>query len=519
MTVGHHGGRVRSLRRLGSAVGLTLVVTTAGAFPAHSLDPVAPTTSLQTTWTIPTPPTESGLVAVRPPGLYFSPDSSRVYSMRDRRVLGGYGCDGSAGSRLEAIDALTGSPVPVPSLDLPPTAPVHQFTMDDSAQRVVVNTGCLDNYVWTSFDVSTGSRIAQWTRGTWTDRVAMGIDPNLIFTITGQGKVANGDYRKVVEAVETTSGRTIWSRSLDGAPDYFGGWFGSTLVTGRQYEGEPMAVSADGSRLFLLRWWSNQVEVISAATGASQGTIDLPPSTDLRNIVASPVDPRAFVTDWSNNRIHVIDTESLVLVNTLPVDGRCLESIAIDATGQFLSVYAACDEPRVILMRTSDGSVAHEAAFPGDVTQLAMAPNGRSLVTAQNATLTGSQVTETLPAAAPAKAARPIPAPSNPRSVTATPSSSSAVVTWLAPANATKAKIKEYRVTARPGGATCTVKARSPLTCTFSDLTAGRRYVFQVQARNSTQYGLRSDSAIVTIPVPVAPTPPPPPVKPEQTFS
>lgn len=501
-----------------AAVGLGLIASTALAVPAESSNITTPTTSLQEAWTIPAPSPTGSVISVRPPGLYYSPDSTRLYSLLDRRSLGGYGCDGGEGSRFETIDAATGAVVSSTVLALPPKAPVHHYAMDDAAQRIVVNTGCLEKYLWTSFDAATGARISQWQKDTWADRVAMGVDPNVIFIITGRGKVANGDYRKIVEAVDTSSGRTLWSRTLEGAPTYQGGWVSSTMASGRQYEGQPMAVSADGSRLFVLRWWSNQVEVINAVSGSSEGLIDLPASQDLRNIVASPVDPRAFVTDWTNNRIHVIDTEARSVVTTLPVDGRCLESVAIDATGELLAVNAACDQPRVLLIRSADGSKANEVAVPGDVTQLAVAPNGRGMVIARNANLAGVRVTEILPATAPSKKVRPIPAPTDPRNVAAAPATSSAVVTWLAPANAKRAKVTSYRVTARPGGDTCTVKARAPLTCTFSGLTPGRRYVFQVQARNSAQFGLKSDSAIVTIPVPT-PVAPPSPEKPQQEFT
>jgi YVTN family beta-propeller protein len=505
-------------RRFVVAVGLGLVASTALALPAESSNSATPTTTLQETWTIPTQAPAGAVISVRPPGLYYSPDSTRLYSLLDRRSLGGYGCDGSEGSRFETIDAATGAVMSARALDLPARAPVHHFAMDDAAQRIVVNTGCLEKYLWTSFDAATGARISQWQTDSWTDRVAMGVDPGVVFIITGRGKVANGDYRKVVEAVETTSGRTLWSRSLEGAAPYQGGWLSSTLASGRQYEGQPMAVSADGTRLFVLRWWSNQVEVINVSSGSSEGRIDLPASTDLRNIVASPVDPRAFVTDWSNNRIHVLDTETRSVVKTLPVDGRCLESVAIDATGELLAVNAACDQPRILLIRSADGSKANEVAVPGDVTQLAVAPNGRGMVVARNANLAGLRFVESLPATTPSRKTRPIPAPTDPRNVTAATAPSSAVVTWLAPANATRAKVSSYRVTARPGGATCTVKARNPLKCTFSGLTPGRRYVFQVQARNPAQFGLRSDSAIVTIPVPT-PVTPPSPEKPQQEFT
>jgi hypothetical protein len=496
------------------------VMILVGATPsAYGAQQPAPSTSVQEAWSLPAEPSAGDVISIRPPGLYPSPDSSRVYTLLNRRSFGGYGCtNGGVTAGLQAIDAASGAVLSTTTFPLPVSAPVHAFAMDEGAQRVVVNTGCLDSNVWTSVDVATGSTLAQWKRANWPDRTVMGVDPNVIYVMTGTGNVANLDYRKVIEAVSTRTGATLWTSPLDGAAPYQGGWLASAIVTGRQYEGQPLAVSADGRLLYVLRSWAGDVAVLDTGTGASVGVIALPASTDLRTIVASPVSPRAFITDWTNSSINVIDTDSLSLVSTIPIRGRCLESMDIDATGELLAVLAACDDPRIILIRTSDGSTVTETPASADVTQVLLSPSGRTLVSARNASLAGYRVTEALPASKASKVARPIPAPLAPRSATAVVAGTTATVTWVQPANSRAAKVTGYRVTIRPGGGTCIVRSTTRK-CVFRTLTPGRRYVFQVEARNATRYGLRADTAVTTVPVPVvseppAPTPTAPPGKP-----
>ena len=77
--------------------------------------------------------------------------------------------------------------------------------------------------------------------------------------------------------------------------------------------------------------------------------------------------------------------------------------------------------------------------------------------------------------------------PGAPTSVVATQASStSASVTFTAPANTGSLTITGYRVTASPGGVTATGSS-SPIT--VSGLTAGSTYTFTVEAQNSSGYG------------------------------
>ena len=102
--------------------------------------------------------------------------------------------------------------------------------------------------------------------------------------------------------------------------------------------------------------------------------------------------------------------------------------------------------------------------------------------------------------------------PNPPAAPTANAGNGQAVVSWVAPASMTP--ITDYRVTASPGGASCTVLA---LTCTISGLTNGTAYTFKVQAENAAGWG--SPSAASAPVTPLAPPPPTPVANMQLTMS
>jgi hypothetical protein len=81
-------------------------------------------------------------------------------------------------------------------------------------------------------------------------------------------------------------------------------------------------------------------------------------------------------------------------------------------------------------------------------------------------------------------AVMPMTAPSAPRTVTGIPGSGQVQVSWLAPSTLNGSTLTGYRVTASPGGASCStsVTDTTPLSCAVSDLANGTGYTFRVVA-------------------------------------
>ena len=505
------------------SVAVALLVTTVMASPALAVPPVEPTTSLQPAWALTPSGSEGPIVWARSPGLFTSPDSSRVYSALSRRSFTGRWCDdivpGTA-SVVQGIDSRTGVVLSTITPDIPNGAPVAQITMDEGGQRLVVVAGPCSGAVWNTLNVATGTSLARWQIPLKKVplQLTMGPDPSTVYLVDWVGGFDGttvNDYEYRVQALNDLTGEVRWTTTVGLGP-----WGDFTTDPTRQYQSKRLAVSADGSRIYVIPSTSSEVVVLDANSGSVVGRIALPASKDLRSIVVSPVSPRAFVTDWTNNVIRVIDTDSLSLASQFNVPGRCLESMDINATGDLLAVLAACDNPRTILMRTSDGSTITEAPAPADGSEIRLLPNGSGLITRRSAELTGSTITETLPAAKPSGHARPIPAPTQPRSVQVSTATSSARVSWSPPANAKRAKVTRYRVIARPSGQGCLVKLNS-FSCTVNNLATGRRYAFTVEARNAAGWGLRALSPVVTLtqPAPSVPAPAPQPPKPIQPLT
>lgn len=135
-------------------------------------------------------------------------------------------------------------------------------------------------------------------------------------------------------------------------------------------------------------------------------------------------------------------------------------------------------------------------AAPGGASCIAIAPATTCTVTGLT---NGTPYTFTVvgfneEAGDPSAASAPVTprtVPDAPTGASGVPDDGSVTVSWTAPAIDGGAPVTEYRVTANPGGATCTASAPS-LTCTVTGLVNGSSYTFAVEARNEAGFGSAS---------------------------
>ena len=122
--------------------------------------------------------------------------------------------------------------------------------------------------------------------------------------------------------------------------------------------------------------------------------------------------------------------------------------------------------------------------------------NGTRYVFTVTASSADGSSQPSVPSAAvtPVSAARPGP----PRDVVAVGRDASAQVRWTAPASPGASPVTGYVVTSTPEGKTCTTNGA--LTCTVTDLTNGRDYLFTVVASNADGPGAPSDFSNIAIP-------------------
>ena len=170
------------------------------------------------------------------------------------------------------------------------------------------------------------------------------------------------------------------------------------------------------------------------------------------------------------------------------------QGLASDSYG---NIYIPETYSGVLIVRAGTSTATMFSSIANNNENIAVSPSGQVYLTQYSGTvsLIGT-------ASAP-----PTSAPGVPTNVTATGTSSSITVSWLAPtATGYPVSTINYTVSSSPGTLTCTTSSTS---CTVSGITGGTTYTFSVTASNSTGVSSVSSSSnsVTSGGVPSAPAP------------
>jgi YVTN family beta-propeller protein len=167
----------------------------------------------------------------------------------------------------------------------------------------------------------------------------------------------------------------------------------TTITTGLGNFTRGLAVSPDGSRVFVTSIDSNIISVIDAATNTVIGTVyglDRPVG-----VVVNPAGTRAYVTNGGTyptaSTVSVIDTFSMAIIATIPV-GVSPHNLAISPDGTKLFVPNQ-DGTRgwVLVIDATTYATLASIDFDVNTTWVAVAPNGKTAyVTSYDNTGAGS---------------------------------------------------------------------------------------------------------------------------------
>ena len=140
---------------------------------------------------------------------------------------------------------------------------------------------------------------------------------------------------------------------------------------------------------------------------------------------------------------------------------------------------------------------------------LRCALSGLTNGTSYTVTVTATNSAGVGPPSAPSTPLIPASVPGPPTSVVGTRGNAQITVSWQPPATTGGLPITAYKVTASPGGDTCTWSS-GPLACAITGLTSGTQYTFTVTAANAVGPGLPSapSAPLSTATAPTAPTAP-----------
>ena len=137
-----------------------------------------------------------------------------------------------------------------------------------------------------------------------------------------------------------------------------------------------LVLSADGRKLLALAPGDALLVVIDTTTNAVVGSVTL--GGALRDMVASPTRPRAYVADETASRIRIIDTDTHAVVGTIPLPAAPTRLAFSPDGARLLAVLGAAGvvaaiDPQTDLLTTS-------LTLDHPVGEIAVAPSGRVFV-------------------------------------------------------------------------------------------------------------------------------------------
>ena len=155
-----------------------------------------------------------------------------------------------------------------------------------------------------------------------------------------------------------------------------GGPVGPDIVVGGAPRG--LAVSPDGSEIYVANLATNSVSVIDAATRSLVATV--PVGAFPLNVAPSPDGDRLYVTNAVSNSVSVIDTSTDAVVATVPVSGAPY-GIAVAPDGD--RAYAVAQGGnRVAVIDTETATVVDSFPVGGAPLFAAFTPDGTRLFVA-----------------------------------------------------------------------------------------------------------------------------------------
>jgi DNA-binding beta-propeller fold protein YncE len=325
-------------------------------------------------------------------------------------------------------------------------------------------------------------------------------------TRTVERSVATGSTGVQVTALAVhPSGTTAWVTSRDGA--YLKA---VDLATGNVTDRTPalaggtvraVAASPDGAMLALTTWGTNQMILLSSATGAELHRFTLG-TTVPRAVVFSADSTIAYLltTDASptdsNPQVRTYAVAAGTLTRTFTMaSGHTLGggtpeewfTITPDGSNLFVTTVAGGPETVINAIDTRSARLTQVPlpSFAGNFEYMALNPQGSRLYATDGQ---ASGFIAVLSTAALAGA---------PTGVGAAAGDASARVTWTAPTSDGGAAITRYTATAQPGSHSCTWLT-GELACTITGLTNGTRYAVSVTATTIAGTSAASSSVSVT---------------------